>query len=118
MENPHFMYGVTNLSSGILFILISIPLVLEKIPMNRLYGFRVQKAFSSDENWFKINRYGGSQLIKWSVFLVGIGILNFWFPATETYNAVQNFLYAAGPLCICLFVVTVKTLLYARTLDG
>jgi hypothetical protein len=118
MENSNFIFGVTNLSSGILFILISLPLVLEKIPMNRLYGFRIEKAFSSEENWFKINHYGGSQLIKWSVFLVGIGMLNFLFPTQQTYNALQNILYAAGPLCICVFVATVKTILYSKTLEG
>ena len=40
---------------GILFIVISLPLLLGAIPMNRFYGFRISKAFASDANWYAIN---------------------------------------------------------------
>lgn len=72
--------GLINISSALLFIVISVPLVKQKISMNNLYGFRIKRAFESDENWFKINTYGGKQLISWSIPLIIIGIFCFFFP--------------------------------------
>ena len=117
MENSNIIFGITNLSTGILFIMLSIPLAHGKIPMNSFYGFRIQKALSSDENWYKINEYGGKQMLKWSFMLVGIGILNFIFPSTEQYNVFQSLLYSAGPMLICVFVVITKTVLFSKTLE-
>ena len=111
------IFGITNLSCGILFILISIPLALRKMPLNSLYGFRIEKALSSDVNWYKINEYGGKQLMKWSFILVGIGVLNFLFPGTKQYNVLQGLLYSVGPVIIVVFVVIFKTVLYSKTIE-
>lgn len=37
----------------------SVPLMLRKVPMNTAYGIRTRKAFVSEENWYRINEYGG-----------------------------------------------------------
>jgi SdpI/YfhL protein family len=60
---------------GLLIALISVPLVLRKVPMNHAYGVRVPKAFVSDENWYEINAYGGKLLLGFGVFLVVVGWL-------------------------------------------
>ena len=116
MDNSNILFGITNLSSGILFILISLPLINEKIPKNPIYGFRIRKALSSDENWYKINAYGGRQLFKWSCLLVGIGILDFLFPNPKPYPPIECALYAVGPMLICIFVTIIKTILFSKTL--
>jgi hypothetical protein len=36
---------------GIVIILISIPLYLGRVTMNGVYGFRIRKAFESEQNW-------------------------------------------------------------------
>lgn len=46
-----------------LFILISIPLVLRKVPSNRLYGFRTPKTLRSDKIWYEANAFFGRGLI-------------------------------------------------------
>ena len=117
MEKLHLILGITNISSGILFILISIPLVMKKIPMNHFYGFRIKKAFSSEENWFKINQYGGRQLILWSIPLIGIGLSYFFYPVREPLSEMASALYAAGPMCICAGVAIIKTILFSKALD-
>lgn len=117
MENTNLILGITNISSGILFILISIPLVMKKISMNPIYGFRIKKAFSSEENWFKINQYGGRQLILWSIALVGIGLSYFFYPPRQQFSEMAGVFYAVGPMCICAAVAIIKTVLYSKTLD-
>ncbi|MEP7336610.1 MAG: hypothetical protein ABI977_02505 [Acidobacteriota bacterium] len=37
--------------AGVVFILIGIPTILEMIPPNRWYGFRVAKTFSDERIW-------------------------------------------------------------------
>src|SRR2546427_9177847 len=40
---------------------LAIPLVIRKVPMNRVYGVRIAKAFASDRDWYEINAYGGER---------------------------------------------------------
>ena len=75
MDSSNIVLGLSNIFCAILFIAISIPLVLGKIPMNSFYGVRLKKSYDSEENWYKINKYGGKQLIIWSIPLFIIGII-------------------------------------------
>lgn len=40
-------------------ILVSIPMILGKVPPNRLYGFRTPKTLSSPDIWYPANRASG-----------------------------------------------------------
>ncbi|MEM8779113.1 MAG: SdpI family protein [Cyanobacteria bacterium P01_G01_bin.49] len=70
MKNTPFLW----LLVGLLFIGISIPLVLEKVPRNRWYGFRVPKTFSSERIWYAANRVAGYDLL-WSGIVIVITAL-------------------------------------------
>ncbi len=59
MGNISFLW----LFVGLLFIGIGIPLILEKVPPNRWYGFRVAKTFSSERIWYTANRVAGYDLM-------------------------------------------------------
>jgi uncharacterized membrane protein len=59
---------------GLLFIGISIPLILEKVPPNRWYGFRVAKTFSSERIWYTANRMAGYDLL-WAGIAIAITAL-------------------------------------------
>lgn len=48
---------------GIVFIVISIPAILEKVPPNRWYGFRVAKTLSDERIWYAANRVMGIDLL-------------------------------------------------------
>lgn len=52
---------------GLVLCLLSIPLVLMKIPPNPIYGFRISATLSDRELWYAVNRYSGKRL-----FLAGI----------------------------------------------
>lgn len=41
--------GVSNILVGILLIAICIPLVMEKVPMNSLYGIRFRKSYMNQK---------------------------------------------------------------------
>lgn len=62
-----------HMGMGAFTVLISLPLVLRMIPMNRVYGVRTKKAFASNRNWYRINAYGGKWLTVFGVFLFCFG---------------------------------------------
>ena len=47
--------------------LISIPLILKRVPPNRLYGVRTAKTLSDSTTWYKVNRFGG-----WAILISSI----------------------------------------------
>ncbi|MFA7201507.1 MAG: SdpI family protein [Candidatus Paceibacterota bacterium] len=54
---------------GILFAIISLPLIYRKIPVNIVYGFRISKyVFIDKDIWYTVNELGGK-------YFFGIGII-------------------------------------------
>ena len=46
---------------GLVIAGISVPMVLDKVPPNHLYGFKTKKTLSSKEFWYKSNRRAGKE---------------------------------------------------------
>jgi hypothetical protein len=65
-----------HLGIGLIATVLSIPLILRKVPMNHVYGFRVSKAFISNNNWYAVNAYGGKLLLAFGLFLLIFGSLS------------------------------------------
>jgi uncharacterized membrane protein len=89
---------------GILFIGIGIPLILEKVPPNQWYGFRVTKTFSSERIWYAANRIAGYDLL-WAGSAIAItaittGLLFNQIGSTTVY--IINF-----ALFVCALVIAV-----------
>jgi hypothetical protein len=55
--------------SGTLLVILSVPMILGKIPPNGLYGFRVKKTMENPDIWYPVNAYSG----KW-LLVVGLGL--------------------------------------------
>lgn len=47
---------------GLLLLLVSVPLWLEKIPPNRFYGFRTPRTVADDRVWYPANRAMGRDM--------------------------------------------------------
>jgi len=98
---------------GALLTIVSPPLILKLVPMNRSYGVRIPKAFVSDANWYAINRVGGVALLICGLALVLFGCVT-WntAPAPSNPMAVVDLVapLVVLPLALCLIA------LYARTL--
>jgi len=109
---PTLILGITNLIVGILIFLVSLPLVFRKIPMNPVYGVRFKKSFESQENWYKINAYGGKRLMVWSLLLIGLGLACFFLPPGE--NPVWLTLIGCAPLI--LVIPAIQSYFFARRL--
>ncbi len=60
---------------GLLLVLMAIPLILRRVPMNPGYGIRIRKAFASERNWYEINAYGGKLFAIYGLLLVAFASL-------------------------------------------
>lgn len=109
MESVNVKTAVTLACLGLIVILVSVPLMLGKVKMNSAYGFRIRKAFESEENWYKINRYGAKAMICWGVVVIFIGMVCLFISP-------QLVLTVAKIGFILVFVPIVQTLYYARRL--
>ncbi len=95
MHPTNILLGLSNIFIGALVIGLCIPLLKDKIKMNHWYGIRwFKKSFESDENWYKINRYGGRRMIIWSMVLIAIGVVAFFLPVSGT----GTILLASAPM--------------------
>lgn len=61
---------------GILFILISLPMLYGRIPPNPIYGFRVPKTLKNPEVWYPVNAHFARRMV-WIgiiIFISAIGL--------------------------------------------
>ena len=105
--------AIINIVLALFFIGISMPLVLGKVSMNRTYGIRFAKSFESEELWFKINRYGGWQLIIWSIPIAVLGLVVLVFPTLATGPINFLLVTCAVPL-ICILAAVMTSYHYAK----
>jgi hypothetical protein len=107
---PYVLAGI-----GLATVLVSLPLVLRLVPMNRLYGVRLPEAFISSRNWYEINAYGGRLLIAFGLFLIIIAYLSHDFAPSPKSPWAPVFLIV--PL-LALVPVVARIRTYARRLPG
>jgi len=98
---------------GLVLIILSIPLVARKVPMNRVYGVRIPKAFASERNWYDINEYGGKLLLGYGLLLCIFSLLakDLAPPPPSLWAAVC----AAGPFLL-IFPILLLIRSFARRL--
>lgn len=112
MTSLSLILGASHIFIAMVTALLSIPLIRGEMPMNSFYGVRFKKSYESDENWYRINKYGGRQLIIWSAVLALMGIVTIFLPIEK--ESLLCFPAALAPLI--LLVPAVISYRYARKL--
>ena len=94
---------------------LAVPLILERVPMNRWYGVRIAKSFESDRNWYALNRFGGWQLLAYSVALGLLGVALLFVPRSP--ERWLHWLLLLAPVWLLVPVVW-RILAFARRLPA
>jgi len=98
------LIAMTTLLAGLLILILSLPLIARKVPMNELYGIRIPAAFESEERWYAINAYGGRQLAVGAVVIMVAGASGFFLaPEHQDY-------YLPGSLVVTVLAVLIPAL--------
>ena len=80
-------------------IALAIPMLKNKVPRNKFYGFRTKRTLASDAVWYPANRFAAKGLIIWGVLNLLIGAGSFWFlPLSQT----AEFLLIIPPLSVVI----------------
>jgi hypothetical protein len=100
-------------ASGLLLVVLSIPLILGKIKSNGLYGFRVKSTMENPALWYAVNTYAGWRLLATGLVTVVSAIGLYLVPGLRLDN------YALA--CLGVFGVVfvgglVQSVLYLRKL--
>ena len=66
---------------GLLLIGLSVPLLLDKIPPNGWYGFRVPSTLYNPDLWYKVNRYAARWLLLSGIITVVAAVLLYYWAA-------------------------------------
>jgi hypothetical protein len=106
------LVGGAHVSVGLLLIGLAVPLILQRVAMNRLYGVRVREAFASEHNWYAINRIGGWWLAGAGAGILVLGALVLGRPPA---SHAALLVLALAPVVIVLLTL-VPVLSYARKL--
>ena len=87
--------------SGAVLVVLSVPMIMGKIPPNGLYGFRVKKTMENPDIWYPVNAYSGKWLLVAGLGLVLAAVALFFVPgiSLEVYS------YAVLAAWVILFTV-------------
>ncbi len=110
-----FFLLVTALICGVLYIIVSLPLVREEVEPNSMYGIRLEETANDPTLWYEVNRYGGWALIVSSLVLLTANILLYAFFRKSLSNSRYTGIFVAI-LLLCILGSTFFTVLYARSL--
>lgn len=57
------LYSIGFGAIGLMFIGLGLPLIFNRVPPNRWYGFRTRKTLSATKYWYAANRISGKNLV-------------------------------------------------------
>lgn len=63
----HLLFAFTGM--GLLFAGLGIPMILRRVPPNRLYGLRVPATFADERVWYEANAKSG-----WDLVILGVAL--------------------------------------------
>lgn len=101
MNKVLLLLACINAFTGLLMLGLSVPLILGKVPRNTIYGVRTPTSLASDEQWYRINVYGGRVLAWWSVPIILTGVAGWmlspaYFIVYASVSAAVTLLSVAG----------------------
>ncbi len=105
-----------NIFLGILMFVICIPSFNGSVSPNQHTGFRMKKAFESEENWYKINRYGAKQQMIWASGMFATGIACFFLPKRFFKNRIIFWVLLIGPCLMGIIIPSIQTFDFAKGL--
>ena len=93
---------------GFLFVGTAIPLILERVPPNPWYGFRVQATLENPAVWYPANRYLGKCLLAFGLFVivtaVGLSLVPGINPLVYTLSCVGALVIGSHVMLILCFL--------------
>ncbi len=104
---PFAFIGFLGVGSGI-------PLILQKVPPNPWYGFRVQATLENPAVWYPANRYLGKCLLAFGLFMMVTAVGLSLVPGI---NPLIYFLSCVGALVVGSHVMLILSVLFLQSVS-
>ncbi len=111
MRSSSSILAASQIGIAALVALVCIPLLLGRIKMNGIYGFRFRQSFASEDHWFRINAYGARVMLLWCGVLAAVGVGLLLFPVPHRLFRI------AANLPIILLIPAWQSYRFARSLE-
>ena len=106
---------ITILGCSVLMAVLAIPLILRKVPRNRIYGYRTRTTLRDDETWYETNAYFGRGLLIAS-FITIISMIVLYY--TPDLSPVLFLKATIAALVAPQFVMMLFTMRFIRKLES
>lgn len=103
------------LISGGLLMLLSIPLILQKVPPNPWYGFRVRRTLQDPTVWYPVNAYGAWYLLGVGTAIIVTASVGYF---TTEWDVARYAITVGIVALIGVIAMCVQTLRYVRKLPA
>ena len=98
----------------LLTLVLSVPLILGKVPPNNTYGFKTSKTLSSPEVWYPANQAAGWFMAGAAVISICVNLALWWaFPEWPLERRVS---WMTGGTLIPLSIALLASFIYLRRL--
>jgi hypothetical protein len=61
------LFGGIFLGCGLITIAMARPLILRRVPPNKIYGVKLKATYADEWVWYEANEAGGSDFLKWGI---------------------------------------------------
>lgn len=95
---------------GVLLILLSLPMLRDKVPPNPWYGFRVPSTLSDPVVWYKANRYMARGLLVTGIITVVASVALYFVPGLKVDTYAWLVLVAFGVPFLALIITSFRYL--------
>lgn len=68
---------------GLLMVVVSVPLIKQKVKPNGLYGFRVPQTLNDPDVWYAVNAHFGRRLLLTGVATMLAALLFYYVPGLD-----------------------------------
>lgn len=104
---------VLYVASGLILVLVSLPLLWGKVPPNPLYGFRVRATLQNPSLWYPVNRFAAKRLLWVGVIMTVAALILYTVPGltVDSYS-----LACLGILLVALGTALIQCFRYLSSI--
>lgn len=97
---------------GLSEIISGLPLLLEKVKPNWLYGLRFLRIMPTEEIWYKSNKYFGRDIVVSGILLVLASLFLLLFKSS--LSVIETFLFCLFLITLPIIIILIRAFIYLK----
>jgi hypothetical protein len=106
---------ITFFITGLIFSILSIPLIKRKVKMNNWYGIRLPQTMENENVWYDVNEKVGRYIFFFGLLICTLSLLFYFYPVIDEVYTIFILLAVLIGGSILLIALSIK---YANKFSG